>query len=110
MSINDGAAAFPNSSSREFNSHQERYYEIPGRPGMSLRQYAAIKLREPNSGTDWLDDMIRESLRNEIAAKAMHQFLHGSVLPVGYNAEKDLKQLRLISYQVADAMLEERRP
>jgi|LakMenE01Jun11ns_1017448.scaffolds.fasta_scaffold9783619_2 hypothetical protein len=31
--------------------------------GMTLRQYAAIKLKVPNSGTDWLDDMIRESLR-----------------------------------------------
>jgi hypothetical protein len=30
---------------------------------MTLRQYAAIKLKVPNSGTDWLDDMIRESLR-----------------------------------------------
>jgi hypothetical protein len=31
--------------------------------GMTLRQYAAIKLKVPDSGTDWLDDMIRESLR-----------------------------------------------
>ena len=39
--------------------------------GMTLRQYAAIKLRVPNSGTDWLDEMIRQSLRDELAAKAM---------------------------------------
>jgi hypothetical protein len=32
--------------------------------GMTLRQYAAIKLKVPDSGTDWLDDMIRKS--NEI--------------------------------------------
>lgn len=38
--------------------------------GMTLRQYAAIKLRVPNSGTDWLDDMIRTSLRDDLAAKA----------------------------------------
>lgn len=29
--------------------------------GMTLRQYAAIKLKVPDSGTDWLDDMIRQS-------------------------------------------------
>jgi hypothetical protein len=29
--------------------------------GMTLRQYAAIKLRVPDSGIDWLDDMIREA-------------------------------------------------
>ena len=37
---------------------------------MTLRQYAAIKLRVPNSGTDWLDEMILKSLRDELAAKA----------------------------------------
>jgi hypothetical protein len=26
--------------------------------GMTLRQYAAIKLKVPDSGTDWLDEMI----------------------------------------------------
>ena len=39
--------------------------------GMTLRQYAAIKLKVPNSGTDWLDDMIRQSLRDDFAVKAM---------------------------------------
>jgi hypothetical protein len=38
--------------------------------GMTLRQYAAIHLKVPNSGTDWLDDMIRQSLRDDFAAKA----------------------------------------
>lgn len=42
----------------------------PKQSGMTLRQYAAIKLRVPNSGTDWLDEMIRTSLRDELAAKA----------------------------------------
>lgn len=42
-----------------------------GKMGMSFRQYAAITLRVPNSGTDWLDAMILESLRNELAAKVM---------------------------------------
>lgn len=29
--------------------------------GFSKREYAAILLKVPNSGVDWLDDMIRES-------------------------------------------------
>lgn len=43
---------------------------VPDEEGMTLRQYAAIKLRVPNSGTDWLDEMIVQSLRDEFAAKA----------------------------------------
>ena len=39
--------------------------------GMSVRQYAAIHLRVPMSGTEWLDDMIREAQRNEFAARAI---------------------------------------
>ena len=47
--------------------------------GMTLRQYAAIKLRVPNSGTDWLDEMIRQSLRDELAAKAMQGLVSNDV-------------------------------
>lgn len=51
-------------------------YDGDGKPaaietGMTLRQYAAIKLRVPNSGTDWLDEMIREARRDELAAQMM---------------------------------------
>ena len=42
--------------------------------GMSLRQYAAIKLRVPNSGTEWLDEMIRTSLRDELRGKAIQAY------------------------------------
>lgn len=59
--IENGGPAFPHDTSARFCE----------RSGMTLRQYAAIKLRVPNSGTDWLDEMIRQSLRNEFAAKAM---------------------------------------
>lgn len=35
---------------------------VPDRQsGMTLRQYAAIHLKVPDSGTDWLDDMIRQA-------------------------------------------------
>lgn len=39
--------------------------------GMSLRQYAAIHLRVPMSGTDWLDEMIRKAQWDHCAALAM---------------------------------------
>jgi hypothetical protein len=43
--------------------------------GMTLRQYAAIHLKVPNSGDEWLDEMIAASVRNDLAAKAMQSFL-----------------------------------
>lgn len=46
----------------------------PKQSGMTLRQYAAIKLRVPNSGTDWLDEMIRTSLRDDLAAKTVQAY------------------------------------
>ena len=46
-----------------------------GHPGMSLRQYAAIKLRVPDSGLAWLDEMILASRRAEYAGLAMQGLL-----------------------------------
>jgi len=53
---NNGGPAFPMGYHRDGNSADH--------PGMTLREYAAIKLRVPNSGVGWLDDMIRESQRD----------------------------------------------
>ena len=53
-----GGPAFP-----AFENHPS-YGQMLAVGGMTLRQYAAIKLKVPDSGTDWLDDMIRKS--NEI--------------------------------------------
>lgn len=38
---------------------------------LTKRQHAAIHLRVPDSGTPWLDDMIRQSLRNDLVEVAM---------------------------------------
>lgn len=46
--------------------------------GMTLRQYAAIKLRIPDSGTDWLDRMILKSKRDDLAAQALQGMLADS--------------------------------
>ena len=70
-----------------------------GDAGMTLRQYAAIKLRVPNSGTDWLDEMIRQSLRDELAGKAMQRILSG-----GLASRLSFDD----AYLLADAMLKAR--
>ena len=85
--VNDGGPAFPSNRDMRYG-------------GMTLRQYAAIKLRVPNSGADWLDEMIRTSLRDDLAAKAMqgicaHHDTWG--LPDAGIATK--------AYVIADAML-----
>lgn len=73
--------------------------------GMTLRQYAAIKLRVPNSGTDWLDEMIRESLRDELAGKAM-QGMAGSSSYCEYGwCQSDLSGQ---AYEISDAMIKAR--
>lgn len=70
-------------------------------PGMTLRQYAAIKLRVPSSGSDWLDDMIRESNRDELAATAMAGLMSNNGLDW-------MESVATASYGMADAMLKAR--
>ncbi len=82
--------------------------------GMTLRQYAAIKLRVPKSGTDWLDEMIRESMRDDLAAKAMMAFEirgdNGGRDPSGFLGDDALgsEETAIVSYWMADAMLKAR--
>lgn len=77
--------------------------------GMNLRQYAAIKLRVPNSGTDWLDEMIRTSLRDDLAAKAM-QGMWASDSQTWYcsGTPEALLNRAECAYAMADAMLASR--
>lgn len=74
-------------------------------PGMTLRQYAAIKLKVPDSGTEWLDAMIEKSLRDDFAAKAMQGMLANQH---PYQAS-DEHMFARDSYTMADAMLEARK-
>ena len=48
------------------------------------------------------------TLRDYFAAKAMHQFLNGAVLPVGFDASEQLAMLAARAYEMADAMLKAR--
>lgn len=67
--------------------------------GMTLREYAAIHLKIPDSGNDWIDEMIRKSnhiaQRNYFAAKASPEFIGFSTPESGARA----------AYEWANAML-----
>ena len=76
--------------------------------GMTLRQYAAIKLRVPESGTQWLDDMIRKSLRDCFAAQAMQAMLSGHFSHYGHEDYWDRDAIACEAYFAAGAMLKER--
>ncbi len=69
-----GGPAFPRSN-RAFVEMSTGNLTNEQTDGMSLRQYAAITLRVPDSGEEWLDQMIRQSLRDEMAGKAMQSIM-----------------------------------
>jgi hypothetical protein len=80
-----------------------------GSDGMTIRQYAAIKLRVPDSGTDWLDEMIRKSNRDYFSANALQGDLAGQSIDVGYYEGKDAwNKAAKDAYAMADAMLKAR--
>ena len=68
---------------------------------MSLRAYAAIKLGVPDSGIDWLDDMICKSVRELFAGQALAGLLAG-------NWEVPADKAGRYAYEIADAMLKAR--
>lgn len=96
--INHGGPAFPMPSGPEPRVDSATHYN----EGMTLRQYAAIKLRVPDSGTDWLDDMIRKSNRDYFAARAMQGIISDASLPA--SSKKDGELVSRSAYEFADAM------
>lgn len=44
-------------------------------PGLTKLEYACIELRIPESGNEWLDDLIAKAERRDLAAKAMQGLL-----------------------------------
>lgn len=70
MSENDGGPAFP----AEFVPGWKpdgvtKIWKATG--GMTLREYAAIHLKQPHSGNPLLDEMIREARRDDFARAAL---------------------------------------
>jgi len=94
---NDGGPAFPRSTNRG------DYDYLIDHPGMSLRAYAAIKLKVPDSGINWLDEMIIKSRRDDFAAKAMEAFII-SCDGRDWPADEWNKNLSFHSYKISDAM------
>lgn len=93
---NTGGPAFPNPELGVYHFGDPGVYQ-----GLSKREYAAIHLKVPDSGTDWLDDMIRKAKRDEFAAKAMQGAIASSSDELDFGPELGSAW----SYQVADAML-----
>lgn len=96
MSKETGGPAFPAQATQHF----EGAIKIEPHHGMTLRQYAAIKLGVPDSEIDWLDDMIRKSNRDKLAMAAMQ----------GAIASCSKGEISVPwCYQMAQAMLEARK-
>ncbi len=72
-----------------------------GQASLTPRVYAAIHLRIPDSGIDWLDKMIVKAERRDIAAKAMQAML-------GSNGWGNTATIIKGSYEISDAMIAER--
>lgn len=70
---NQDKPAFPVVSYMQPQGIGASVMEIKG--GMSLREYAAIKLCVPDSGTDWLDAMIERSRMMDFAQFAMPEVM-----------------------------------
>lgn len=96
MTQSDGDPAFP-SGKIDVSGHGPT--ETPYYQGMSLRVYAAIKLRVPDSGLEWLDDMILKAKRNDIAGQALVGLLVDR--PTAKTAVEYAREAHLL----ADAML-----
>jgi hypothetical protein len=70
-------------------------------PGMTLKKYAAIRLKVPRSGYPEIDAMIRESRRAEFAGQAMAGLLAWE------NAKVFPDEESKVAFAVAEAMLAE---
>lgn len=73
------------------------------RDGMTLREYAAIHLKVPSSGNEELDALIWESMRNDLAAKAMQAYIKTNAEP---NTTHNSELVTALAYEMADAMME----
>lgn len=62
MTKPDGGPAFPGKAYQEGRLAAE----LALHPGMSLRDYACIKLRVPDSDKEWLNELIRETIKPTI--------------------------------------------
>lgn len=90
----------PATPSAEFNDDGSFYRQ---HFGLTAREHAAIALRVPDSGNDWLDAMIRTARRNDLAARALPGVITAIMGHEGHNWQN--KDFAHEAYAMADAML-----
>jgi len=90
----DGGPAFPRTE--DAVCHANRQFDLDG---MTLRQYAAIKLKVPDSGLDWLDEMIVKAKRMEIAGQAVMRTVPNK--KIGPDANK----IASYAYEISDSII-----
>lgn len=102
----DGGPAFPGKAYQEGRLAAE----LALHPGMSLRDYACIKLKVPESDREWLNELIVKSLRNEFAEMAMDgvQQMICLLAKAGDTEKANVRSIVKECYEYADAMLKER--
>jgi hypothetical protein len=99
--MKDTDNAFPVLMTHSINDGLQ--YLESGGMGITLRQYAAIKLRVPRSGDPEIDAMIRESQRADFVKAAL-----SNLMVMGTSSwEADYKDVLAAALKSADAMLAE---
>jgi hypothetical protein len=99
--VKDNERAFPHSyevAEIKDGHFCEIFYHSPG---LTARQYAAIKLKVPRSGDPEIDAMIRDSRRDDFAKAAMAGIL------VGNSTERYENVICHRAVSFSDAMLAE---
>ena len=99
--IDDGGPAFPLHYKVTKKSEMVVSFD-----GMTLRDYACIKLKVPETDKQWLNDIIIESLKNDFAAEAMKLYFD--------QAPKSTRKAERFfisksAYHMANAMIEAHR-
>ena len=76
----------------------DRIEKYPQMAGLSKEEYAAIHLKIPNSGSEWLDEMIRKANLRDAVLSAMHGLLSS-------NGNLDKELLAEASMEIASEIL-----
>ena len=100
MQINEMVERDKTQIEEELLKHEKNTGRLSLINGIDLRVMAAIELRIPDSGIDWLDEMIARAEKRDIAAQAMQ-------MRIGLEGWSD-EDVAKDAYQIADAMIAER--
>ncbi len=80
--------------------------------GMSLREFACIQLCVPETGTPWLDKIIRRALHDRLAGQAMAGLVQDTeaqrILQIRYGEDEKLHAaMAVVVCHLTDALLAE---